>query len=348
MTMTRPEPGPVAAGEARQRWLDAHAQMWRIRVFEEHANDLYLSAKMPGLTHMYAGQEAVAVGACMALRSDDFITSTHRGHGHCLAKGASLDRMFAELLGKVDGYCRGKGGSMHIADQEHGNLGANAIVGGSAGIATGAAMSSRMRGTDQVAVCFFGEGALGQGLLYEVMNMAQLWRLPVIYLCENNQYNEYTHLQRDHRRRRARPRPRLRHWRYAGRRRPGRPRGAPGHQRPGRARARGRGTRVPGGAHLPLPRPPRGRHQPRVLPAQGRRSASGASGATRSSCTPNGCAPRRGRPKLTSTAIERDRSRGGRGRGPVRARRPVSRPRRGGHACLRLTPPHARSPSGRR
>jgi pyruvate dehydrogenase E1 component alpha subunit len=147
---------------------------------------------MPGLAHLYIGEEAVAVGVCNALRRDDWITSTHRGHGHCLAKGAALDRMFAELLGKEAGYCRGKGGSMHIADHEHGNLGANAIVGGSTGIATGAAFSSKRRGTDQVTVCFFGEGALGQGLLYEVMNMASLWSLPVIYVCENNLYNEYT------------------------------------------------------------------------------------------------------------------------------------------------------------
>jgi acetoin:2,6-dichlorophenolindophenol oxidoreductase subunit alpha len=129
---------------------------------------------------------------CEALRRDDIITSTHRGHGHCLAKGAAVDRMFAELLGKEAGYCRGKGGSMHIADQDTGNLGANAIVGGSAGIATGAALSAKMRGTDQVAVCFFGDGALGQGLLYEAMNMAALWALPVIYVCENNLYGEYT------------------------------------------------------------------------------------------------------------------------------------------------------------
>jgi pyruvate dehydrogenase E1 component alpha subunit len=148
---------------------------------------------MPGLAHLYIGQEAVAVGICEGLKRDDFITSTHRGHGHCLAKGASVDRMFAELLGKEAGYCRGKGGSMHIADQDTGNLGANAIVGGSAGIATGAAMSAKMRRSQQVAVCFFGEGALGQGLLYESMNMASLWKLPVIYVCENNLYNEYTH-----------------------------------------------------------------------------------------------------------------------------------------------------------
>ena len=175
------------------RWLSMYEQMLKIRVFEEHVNQLYVSAKMPGLAHLYIGEEAVAVGVCAALRRDDYITSTHRGHGHCLAKGASVDRMFAELLGKEAGYCHGKGGSMHIADQDTGNLGANAIVGGSAGLATGAAMSSKMRGSDQVTVCFFGDGALGQGVLYEVMNMASLWKLPVIYVCENNHYNEYTH-----------------------------------------------------------------------------------------------------------------------------------------------------------
>jgi len=175
------------------RWLSMYEQMLKIRIFEEHVNQLYTTAKMPGLAHLYIGEEAIAVGVCSALRRDDYITSTHRGHGHCLAKGASVDRMFAELLGKEAGYCRGKGGSMHIADQDTGNLGANAIVGGSAGIATGAAMSSKMRGSDQVTVCFFGDGALGQGMLYEVMNMASLWKLPVIYVCENNQYNEYTH-----------------------------------------------------------------------------------------------------------------------------------------------------------
>ncbi|HEX9788754.1 MAG TPA: thiamine pyrophosphate-dependent dehydrogenase E1 component subunit alpha [Candidatus Binatia bacterium] len=176
-----------------ERWLHLYRQMLKIRLFEEEVNQLYLSAKMPGLAHLYIGEEAVAVGVCEALRRDDYITSTHRGHGHCIAKGAAVDRMFAELLGKEAGYCRGKGGSMHIADQETGNLGANAIVGGSAGMATGAALSAKMRGSDQVTVCFFGDGALGQGLLYEAMNMASLWTLPVIYVCENNQYNEYTH-----------------------------------------------------------------------------------------------------------------------------------------------------------
>jgi pyruvate dehydrogenase E1 component alpha subunit len=174
-------------------WLEMYRQMTKIRLFEEQVNELYRSAKMPGLAHLYIGEEGVAVGVCSALRQDDYITSTHRGHGHCLAKGARADLMFAELLGKAPGYCKGKGGSMHIADHANGNLGANAIVGGSTGIATGAAFSAKRRGTDQVAVCFFGEGALGQGLLYEVMNMAALWQLPVIYVCENNLYNEYTH-----------------------------------------------------------------------------------------------------------------------------------------------------------
>jgi acetoin:2,6-dichlorophenolindophenol oxidoreductase subunit alpha len=173
-------------------YLRMSRQMARIRTFEDHANQLYLEAKMPGLTHMYSGQEAVAVGICEALRVTDKITSTHRGHGHCVAKGANFREMFCELLGRVEGYCRGKGGSMHIADQANGNLGANAIVGGSAGIATGAALSAKRLGTGDVAVCFFGDGALGQGLLYECMNMAALWKLPVIYACENNLYGEYT------------------------------------------------------------------------------------------------------------------------------------------------------------
>src|SRR5256712_12292831 len=177
----------------KDQLLRMYRRMFSIRQFEEHANDLYLRALMPGLTHLYEGEEAVAVGVCEALRPDDYITSTHRGHGHCLAKGAAPNRMFAELLGKEAGYCRGKGGSMHIADPATGNLGANAIVGGSAGIATGAAFTAKHLKTDQVAVCFFGDGALGQGLLYEVMNMASLWKLPVIYVCENNLYNEYTH-----------------------------------------------------------------------------------------------------------------------------------------------------------
>jgi acetoin:2,6-dichlorophenolindophenol oxidoreductase subunit alpha len=193
MARKKHQPASGAAGLSRDRGLATYEQMARIRQFELQVNQLYMGAKMPGLAHLYVGQEAVAVGVCNALRPDDYVTSTHRGHGHCLAKGARVDQMFAELLGKEDGYCHGKGGSMHIADPESGNLGANAIVAGSTGIATGAAMSAKMRGTDQVVACFFGEGALGQGILYEVMNMASLWALPVIYVCENNLYNEYTH-----------------------------------------------------------------------------------------------------------------------------------------------------------
>jgi acetoin:2,6-dichlorophenolindophenol oxidoreductase subunit alpha len=173
-------------------YLRMYRQMLRIRTFEDNANQLYLSAKMPGLTHMYSGQEAVAVGICEALEVTDKITSTHRGHGHCVAKGAEFKQMFCELLGKAEGYCRGKGGSMHIADQSHGNLGANAIVGGSMGIATGSALSAKLLGTKDVTVCFFGDGATAQGLWYEVMNMAALWKLPIIYACENNGYSEYT------------------------------------------------------------------------------------------------------------------------------------------------------------
>jgi TPP-dependent pyruvate/acetoin dehydrogenase alpha subunit len=174
-------------------WLRMYRQMVAIRQFEAQVNDLYTRALMPGLAHLYIGEEAIAVGVCEALERTDYITSTHRGHGHCLAKGASPDQMFAELLGKKAGYCKGKGGSMHIADPATGNLGANAIVCGSAGIATGAAFSSQRLGNGRVAVCFIGEGALGQGVLYEVMNLAQLFKLPVIYVCENNLYTEYTH-----------------------------------------------------------------------------------------------------------------------------------------------------------
>jgi acetoin:2,6-dichlorophenolindophenol oxidoreductase subunit alpha len=191
-TISKPEAVPAMGGE-KQNWVHAYQQMVRIRLFEEQVNELYTRALMPGLAHLYSGEEAVAVGTCEALRRDDYITSTHRGHGHCLAKGASPERMFAELLGKEAGYCRGKGGSMHIADPATGNLGANAIVGGSVGIATGAAFAAKRLGSGRVAVCFFGEGALGQGFLYEVMNLAQLWGLPVIYVCENNLYSEYTH-----------------------------------------------------------------------------------------------------------------------------------------------------------
>lgn len=176
----------------RELGLEMYRKMVTIRRFEEKTFDLYRGGIMKGLAHPYIGEEAVAVGVCAALRRDDYITSTHRGHGHCIAKGGRVDRMMAEVLGKESGYCRGKGGSMHIADLEIGILGANGIVGGGMGIATGAALSARLRGTDQVSVCFFGDGAANQGILLETANMAVIWKLPVIYLCENNQYGEFS------------------------------------------------------------------------------------------------------------------------------------------------------------
>mgnify|MGYP006272944513 CR=1 FL=1 len=194
-TASKKKGGAAASSIPTGKLLRLYRQMVAIRLFEERVNDLYTRALMPGLAHLYIGEEAIAVGVCEALNQDDYVTSTHRGHGHCLAKGASPDLMFAELLGKEAGYCKGKGGSMHIADPGTGNLGANAIVGGSAGIATGAAYASKYLKNGRVAVCFFGEGALGQGLLYEEMNLAQLWQLPVVFVCENNGYNEYTHFK---------------------------------------------------------------------------------------------------------------------------------------------------------
>lgn len=167
-------------------------RLWLIRFFDQSARELFMQNLLRGTTHTYVGQEAVAVGACAALRRDDFITSTHRGHGHCLAKGGDPRRMMAELLGKATGYGKGKGGSMHIADLDLGILGANGIVGGGMGIATGAAYSADLRGSGQVAVCFFGDGASNQGILMEVANMAALWKLPIIYLCEQNQYAEFS------------------------------------------------------------------------------------------------------------------------------------------------------------
>ena len=167
-------------------------RMWLIRYFDEGARALFMANLLRGTTHTYIGQEGVAVGACAALRRDDTITSTHRGHGHCLAKGGDPRRMMAELLGRATGYCKGKGGSMHIADFDLGILGANGIVGGGMGIATGAAYSADVRGSGQVTICFFGDGASNQGILMEAGNMAALWKLPIIYLCEQNQYAEFS------------------------------------------------------------------------------------------------------------------------------------------------------------
>ncbi len=162
--------------------------MHMIRQFDLRALDLYREGAMRGSTHPYIGMEAVAVGACAALRPADRITSTHRGHGHCLAKGGDPRLMMAELLGKATGYCKGKGGSMHIADVEAGILGANGIVGGGIGLATGAALAAQLAGRDDVTLCFFGDGALNQGILHESANLAAIWKLPVVYICENNQY----------------------------------------------------------------------------------------------------------------------------------------------------------------
>lgn len=176
----------------RAKLADMYYRMWLIRHFESRARWLFQQDLVRGSTHTYTGEEAVAVGACAALNRDDYITSTHRGHGHCLAKGGDPRRMMAELLGKATGYCKGKGGSMHIADLDLGILGANGIVGGGIAIATGAAYSAKVRGTYQVVVCFFGDGAANQGVLLEAGNMAALWKLPVIYLCEENQYAEFS------------------------------------------------------------------------------------------------------------------------------------------------------------
>ena len=163
-------------------------QMLLSRHFDEKVNDLYAEGKVHGTAHFYVGQESVAVGAIAALREGDVITSTHRGHGHAIAFGLDVDRMAAELLGQATGYCHGKGGSMHIADVSAGMLGANGIVGGSMGIACGAAWAFKRRGQDNAAICFFGEGATNEGIFHETLNMAAIWKLPVIFLCENNQY----------------------------------------------------------------------------------------------------------------------------------------------------------------
>ena len=175
-------------GLTRDDLVDLYRLMLRIRFFEEAINRVYQLGLMPGLAHLYIGEEAVAVGACKALRPDDYITSTHRGHGHVIAKGGDIKRMMAEVMGRATGYCEGKGGSMHIADLGLGILGANGVVGGGFGIATGAGLSSMMQGLDSVTVCFFGDGANNQGIFHEALNLASIWKLPVIYVCENNQY----------------------------------------------------------------------------------------------------------------------------------------------------------------
>ena len=171
---------------------DMHRRMVRIRVFETEAGKLAEAGKIPGALHLYVGEEAVAAGVMVHLANEDWITSTHRGHGHLIAKGGAFDRMFAELFGRATGYCRGKGGSMHISNMELGMLGANGIVGAGPPIAVGAAFSTKYRKTDRVAVSFFGDGASNEGSFHEAANMAALFKLPVIFVCENNGYGEYT------------------------------------------------------------------------------------------------------------------------------------------------------------
>ena len=171
-----------------QQLLDMYRKMVTIRKFDERAIEEFHGGSIPGVVHAYIGQEAVAVGVCAALRQDDLIVSNHRGHGHTIAKGADMKLMMAELLGRSNGYCRGKGGSMHIADFSVGMLGANGIVGAGMPIATGAGLAASLEGSDRVAACFFGEGAANEGSFHTSLNLAAIWNLPVIYVCENNRF----------------------------------------------------------------------------------------------------------------------------------------------------------------
>lgn len=170
----------------KEKMIEFYRIMLTIRRFEERVAKDYAEMLIPGLVHSYIGEEACATGVCAALRLDDKIVSNHRGHGHCIAKGAELNRMMAELYGRTTGYCKGKGGSMHIADFSVGMLGANGIVGGGFGIAAGAALAAKLEGSDRVAVVFFGDGASQEGTWHEVMNLASIWKLPIIFACENN------------------------------------------------------------------------------------------------------------------------------------------------------------------
>ncbi|RJR53740.1 MAG: thiamine pyrophosphate-dependent dehydrogenase E1 component subunit alpha [Desulfobacteraceae bacterium] len=173
---------------SKEKLLDLYTTMVKIRQFEDRIVDLYARGLVPGLAHLYLGEEAVAAGVCGVLREDDYITSTHRGHGHVIAKGADLKLMMAELFGKRTGYCKGKGGSMHIADMKIGILGANGIAGGGIPIAGGAGLSIKLRKTDQVSVGFFGDASSNNGTFHESLNFASVHRLPVIFVCENNKY----------------------------------------------------------------------------------------------------------------------------------------------------------------
>jgi TPP-dependent pyruvate/acetoin dehydrogenase alpha subunit len=176
----------------KEKAMEMYRQMQTIRRFEETVAKLMDQGKLVGEAHVYVGQEANAVGICAALHQEDYITSTHRGHGHVIAKGADIKRMMAELFGRKTGYCKGKGGSMHVADVSLGILGANGIVGGGLSIATGAALAAQVKNSGQIAVCFFGDGASNEGSFHESLNLASVWKLPVIYVCENNKYHEFS------------------------------------------------------------------------------------------------------------------------------------------------------------
>lgn len=181
---------------SNEKLIEMYRTMKKIREFETKAAELFAEGSIPGFVHLYIGEEAVATGVCANLKDLDYITSTHRGHGHIIAKGGDLKYMFAELFGKATGYCKGKGGSMHIADADRGILGANGIVGAGHNIAVGAGLSAKYRGTDQVCVCFFGDGSTNQGTFHESLNLASIWKLPVIFVCENNLYGISMHQSR--------------------------------------------------------------------------------------------------------------------------------------------------------
>jgi TPP-dependent pyruvate/acetoin dehydrogenase alpha subunit len=189
--MTVTASAPVATID-RDKLLAMYERMVEIRFFEDAAGKNFADGLIPGFVHLYAGEEAVAVGICAHLTDRDYITSTHRGHGHCIAKGVDIPGMVAELMGKATGICKGKGGSMHIADVDKGMLGANGIVGGGPPLAAGAALTAKTLGTGGVAVCFFGDGASNQGTFHEALNLAAIWKLPVVFVCENNGYAEST------------------------------------------------------------------------------------------------------------------------------------------------------------
>jgi TPP-dependent pyruvate/acetoin dehydrogenase alpha subunit len=176
----------------KETLLHLYETMVTIRAFESRVKEEFAKGRIPGFVHLYAGEEAIATGVCANLNSNDTITSTHRGHGHCIAKGCDVDGMMAEIFGKATGLCKGKGGSMHIADVSRGMLGANGIVGGGPPLACGAALTAKTLGTDQVCVCFFGDGAAEEGTFHESMNLAAIWKLPVIFVAENNGFAEST------------------------------------------------------------------------------------------------------------------------------------------------------------